>query len=217
MRLIAALLASTALALPPGLRGREISRLSTRARVVALSFDCGSDAGGGWAVLAALRRAHAPATFFMTGVWARRYPTLARQIGRFELVGNHTWDHHDLTRLSDAADAAEITRAEGEIRRATGQDPRPLFRFPYGARDTRTIAVANRLGYADVYWTVDTLGWMEESESGIVRRVLASLEPGEIVLMHVGSRSSDPRALRAVLSAIRARGYRFVTLSALRR
>jgi peptidoglycan/xylan/chitin deacetylase (PgdA/CDA1 family) len=57
---------------------------------------------------------------------------------------------------------------------------------------------------------------MGESESGIVRRVLASIRPGEIVLMHVGSRSSDPRALRAVIAAIRARRYGFATLAGLR-
>ena len=80
-----------------------------------------------------------------------------------------------------------------------------------------------RLGYASVRWTVDTWGWMglaAQTVAGAQRRVLAHLVPGEIVLMHLGSsrdRSTiDSRALPGVIRAVRARGYRFVTLQGIR-
>jgi peptidoglycan/xylan/chitin deacetylase (PgdA/CDA1 family) len=109
------------------------------------------------------------------------------------------------------------------IRRATGRDPRPLFRFPYGARDARTLGIVRGLGYASIRWTVDTWGWMGlalQSVAGAQRRVLAHLVPGEIVLMHLGSSRDhstiDSRALPGVIRAVRAHGYRFVTLSGIR-
>ena len=109
------------------------------------------------------------------------------------------------------------------IQRATGRDTHPYFRFPYGTRDSRTLRIANRLGYVSVRWTVDTWGWMgrsSQSVPGAVRRVVAHLVPGEIVMMHLGSsrdRSTiDAKALPGVIRAVRARGYRFVTLAGVR-
>jgi peptidoglycan-N-acetylglucosamine deacetylase len=164
-----------------------------------------------------LARRGIPATFFLTGRWARRYPMLARAIGARFPVGNHTYDHPYLTRLSDAAVAAEIHRGARAIRFATRRDPRPLFRFPYGDSDARTIAIANRLGYVCVRWTVDTLGWIGgQTVAGAVRLVVSRLRPGAIVLMHAGG-WSDARALPAVIAAIRSRGYGFTTLAALGR
>ena len=98
-------------------------------------------------------------TFFLTGRWVQTYPQLAREIGARYPVANHTYSHQQLPTLNDTTVKREIEQAQLLIRRATGQDPRPLFRFPYGSSDTRTIRIANTLGYATIRWTVDTLGW----------------------------------------------------------
>jgi peptidoglycan/xylan/chitin deacetylase (PgdA/CDA1 family) len=210
-------------ALPPAIVAGELVRLQTRQHVVALTFDGGGNADGAKQVLAVLRREHVTGTFFLTGHFVQTYPLLSRAIGRRYPVANHTVDHLDLRRLSTTAATREITRAETMIRRATGRDPRPLFRFPYGARDARTLGIVRRLGYASVRWTVDTWGWMGlalQSVAGAKRRVLDQLVPGEIVLMHLGAardRSTiDSRALPGVIRAVRARGYRFVTLAGIR-
>jgi len=177
-------------ALPPAIVAGELVRLQTRQHVVALTFDGGGNADGAKRVLAVLRREHVTGTFFLTGHFVQTYPLLSRAIGRRYPVANHTVDHLDLRRLSTTAATREIAQAETMIRRATGRDPRPLFRFPYGARDARTL--------------------------GIVRRLV----PGEIVLMHLGAardRSTiDAHALPGVIRAVRARGYRFVTLRGIR-
>jgi peptidoglycan/xylan/chitin deacetylase (PgdA/CDA1 family) len=210
-------------ALPPAIVAGELVRLQTRQHVVALTFDGGGNAAGARGVLAVLRRERVPATFFLTGDFVKSYPALARAIGRRFSVGNHTVNHVDLRRLSGTAATREIARAEAMIRRATGRDPRPYFRFPYGARDARTLRIAYRLGYASVRWTVDTWGWMGRSAQtvpGVVRKVVDHLVPGQIVMMHLGSardRSTiDTIALPAVIRAARARGYRFVTLAGVR-
>lgn len=204
---------------PPAVVAGELVRLQTRQHVVALTFDGGGDAAGAKRIVTTLRRDRVPATFFLTGHFVRTYPSIARAIGRRFVIGNHTVDHADLTQLPDAAVTREIAGAATQIRRATGRDTHPLFRFPYGARDSRTLAICHRLGYVSVRWTVDTSGWMGrlvQTPAGAVRRVVAALVPGEIVLMHLGSARDgstiDAHALPAVLVAIRTRGYRFVTL-----
>jgi peptidoglycan/xylan/chitin deacetylase (PgdA/CDA1 family) len=206
-------------ALPPAIVAGEIVRLQTRQHVVALTFDGGGNADGAEAVLALLRRERATGTFFLTGHFVKSYPALARAIGRRYPVGNHTVNHVDLRRLSKASAAREITKAEAMIRTATGRDPQPYFRFPYGARDSRTLRLVHRLGYASVRWTVDTWGWMgasSQTATGAIHRVVAHLVPGEIVMMHLGSSRDhstiDARALPGVIRAVRARGYRLVTL-----
>jgi peptidoglycan/xylan/chitin deacetylase (PgdA/CDA1 family) len=208
------------LALPPAVVAGELVRLQTRQHVVALTFDGGGNADGARNVLAVLRRQHVAGTFFLTGHFVQSYPQLARAIGRRYLVANHTVDHVDMRRLSDAAATREVTRAELLIRNATGRDPRPYFRFPYGARDARTLGLVRRLGYVSIRWTVDTWGWMGRSQqtvAGARRRVLTHLIPGEIVLMHLGSSRDhstiDSNALPGIIRAVRARGYRFVTLA----
>jgi peptidoglycan/xylan/chitin deacetylase (PgdA/CDA1 family) len=210
-------------ALPPAIVAGELVRLQTKRHVVALTFDGGGNADAAKRVLAVLKREHAAGTFFLTGHFVKTYPLLARAIGRRYPVANHTVDHLDMRRLSTAAATREITQAETMIRRATGRDPRPLFRFPYGSRDARTLGIVHGLGYASVRWTVDTWGWMgltSQTVAGAQRRVLEHLVPGEIVLMHLGSsrdRSTiDSHALSGVIRAVRARGYRFVTLQGIR-
>jgi peptidoglycan/xylan/chitin deacetylase (PgdA/CDA1 family) len=210
-------------ALPPAIVAGELVRLQTPQRVVALTFDGGGNADSAQRVLAVLGREHVRATFFLTGHFVRTYPVLARAIGRRYPVGNHTVNHFDLTRMPIGKARREIVSGALMIERATGRDTHPYFRFPYGARNRSTLRLANDLGYASVRWTVDTWGWMGRSEqtvSGATRRVIDHLVPGEIVVMHLGSARDrsmiDSRALPGVIRAVRARGYRFVTLKGVR-
>jgi peptidoglycan/xylan/chitin deacetylase (PgdA/CDA1 family) len=199
-----------------------IDRLPTNRRVVALTFDAGAGAQGVAPILAALSHERVPATFFLTGRWVDAQPAAARQIvAAGHLVGDHTVDHPHLPALSGQAVRAEVTSAAATIARVTGRDPRPWFRFPYGESDTRTRAIIAGLGYQAVGWTVDTLGWEGRSAGGprdVVRRVLARLSPGEIVLMHVGANPDDGTtydadALPDVITAVRAAGYGFTTVA----
>ena len=208
---------------PPAVVAGELIRLQTNQHVVALTFDGGGNAAAAPGILAALRRNQVPATFFLTGHFVRTYPALAHAIGKSFVVGNHTVDHAHLTTLSDTAVTHEIADAAALIKNATGRDTHPLFRFPYGDRDARTLEICHRLGYVSIRWTVDTLGWMgapTQTPSAAVQRVVANLAPGEIVLMHMGSAANgttvDTKALPGVIRAIRARGYQFVTLKDVR-
>ena len=198
----------------------ELERLPTGAKVVALTFDGGADAGGAWRIVATLRRTHVPATFFVSGQWARRYPRLTRMIARRYELGNHTYDHVALTHLSSPAVRSELKRGAYWIRKIAHVNPWPLFRFPYGDRDARTLAIVHSLGYVSVRWSLDTWGWMGtaggQSTSTVLERVKSHLRRGDIVLMHLGAGRDgselDARALPAVIRAIRRRGFRLVEL-----
>jgi peptidoglycan/xylan/chitin deacetylase (PgdA/CDA1 family) len=189
---------------------------------VALTFDGGSGNEGVTSILHTLAAEGVPASFFLTGEFVDDFPASARAIAARYPVGNHTYRHLDLTTLSSSAIRAEVRTAAVRIKAVTGQDPRPWFRFPFGAVDARTIAVVNAECYVPFRWTVDTLGWKGtsggQSVASVVRRVTAGLVPGQIVLMHVGAHPTDHSTLDAdalpqVIAELRARGYSFVTLS----
>jgi peptidoglycan/xylan/chitin deacetylase (PgdA/CDA1 family) len=144
-------------------------------------------------------------------------------VGGF-LVGNHTDTHPELTTLSDAQVRAQVLNAQRSILLANGVETRPFFRFPFGDVDSRVLGIVNDLGYVGVRWTIDSLGWQGTSGGMTVQKVIdrvsGALQPGEIVLMHVGSHPTDhsmldAAALPQIIDAVRARGYGFVTMTAL--
>ena len=209
---------------PSALLGVDLERIPTIQKVVALTFDAGANDAALRSILATLAASGVPGTFFLTGDWVNQFPSDAALIyNAGHRIGNHSMTHPDFTALTDAQIAAEISSAQRTIE-AAGGDPLPFLRFPFGARNSRTIADVNAAGYAAIRWTVDTLGW-EGTMNGtrgpdfIVQRVMASAQPGEIVLMHLGANPDDGSTLDAaalpqVISQLRAAGYGFVTLDA---
>ncbi|WP_324644742.1 polysaccharide deacetylase family protein [Pseudarthrobacter sp. LT1] len=210
--------------IPAALLGVDLERIPTTQKVVALTFDAGANDAGLRSILSTLTANGVPGTFFLTGNWVNQFPSDPALIyNAGNRIGNHSMTHPDFTTLTDAQIAAEIGGAQRAIE-AAGGDPLPFFRFPFGARDSRTTADVNGAGYAAVRWTVDTLGWQgtmngTRGPDFIVQRVMASAQPGEIVLMHLGSNPDDGSTLDAaalpqVISQLRAAGYGFVTLDA---
>lgn len=211
---------------PASLLGQDLTLIPTTEQLVALTFDAGANSAGLPSILATLADQQVLATFFLTGSWAAANPggvDAIRAAGH--RIGNHSMSHPYFTQLSAAQISDEITGAEQAIQ-AGGGEPRPLFRFPYGDRDARTIAAVNELGYLPVRWTVDTLGWMGttggRSAQQVSDRVVGALAPGAIVLMHVGSNPDDGTTLDAdalpdMIDRMRAAGYAFVTLDTLLR
>ncbi len=209
--------------IPSRLLGRDLTALGTERKVVALTFDAGSGNEAVASILRTLAAEGVPGSFFLTGQFVDDFPASARAIAGRYPVGNHTYTHPDLTTLTSSSVRAEIRKAAARITAVTGQDPRPWFRFPFGAVDARTISVVNAECYVPFRWTVDTLGWKGtsggQSVASVVSRVVSAARPGEIVLMHVGAHPTDHSTLDAdalprMIRELRARGYSFVTLSA---
>ena len=129
------------------------------------------------------------------------------------MLGNHTYSHVDLTRVSDRRFFTELDRTQGLIRRFAGAATHWL-RPPYGAVNSRVRALAGRRGYRVAVWDVDPQDWRRPGVSSIVRNVLANTDPGDVVLMHDGGgdRSQTVAALARILETMRGRGYTFKAL-----
>ena len=209
---------------PSQLISQDLTVIPNAGRVVALTFDAGANAAGLPKILSTLSAKGVTGTFFLTGNWVEAKPGGVGQIvSAGHRVANHSMTHPGFTGLDDGQIAQQVRGAEQTIL-AAGADPRPLFRFPFGERDARTIAAVNSLGYVAVRWTVDTLGWKGTSggvnAQAVADRTLAALQPGEIVLMHIGSNPDDGSTLDAdalpdIIDRISAAGYGFATLDAL--
>lgn len=209
--------------LPASIMGRDVTTIPTTKKIVAFTFDAGANADGVARILAKLERNNARGSFFLTGRFVDQFPAESRAMAAYP-VGNHTNTHPDLTTLTDAQVLEEIRRGHNRIKRVSGQDPHPYFRFPFGAVNARTLGLVNSRCYVAVRWTVDTLGWKGTSggmtKQKVLDRIESGLRPGAIILMHVGSNPTDGSTLDAAvlgraIELVRERGYRPVTLAKL--
>jgi peptidoglycan/xylan/chitin deacetylase (PgdA/CDA1 family) len=205
---------------------RAAPRVGSRARRIALTIDVehpdrpGSQPGATERLLDLLGRAGVRATFFVQGRWAEAFPATARRVAtEGHLVGSHSFYHARLTLLSDEGVAADISRADAVVREATGVDPRPWFRCPFGdgSDDPRVLGAIARLGYVHVGWDVDSVDWDTDRTATQVAATIragASVRPTSVVLLH----GWPPATLRAVESTIRVfgrEGATFVTIDEL--
>lgn len=206
MPLLAMAGASTAFAASQATATLETSSLAATysAKRIALTFDDGYNSTNVNRVLDILESNHVPATVFPVESWALRDPaTFSRIAARFE-VGDHTFSHPFLTRLSDAAVRREIL---GGVRSH-------LFRPPYGDINARVRAIAQSLGYRVVMWDIDSRDWTGIPAAREVANVVGHASDGKIVLMHMGDLDTV-EALPEIIRELRAQGYTFVTVSEL--
>lgn len=189
------------------------------ARGVALTFDDGPDPVATRAVLDALDRAKARATFFVIAKKAERHPEVIREIlARGHGVGLHSYAHDRLFSLRSARRVKEdLVRGIGVLTELTGARP-TLFRPPIGHTNPTIARVAAELGLAVVGWSVGGGdGLASADEDRVVRRVRRGLKDGAIVLLHDAAERDDhapigARALPRVLEAIAERRLTVVPL-----
>ena len=89
-----------------------------------------------------------------------------------------------------------------------------VFRPPYGDYDSSVIRTARSLGLATVLWNVDPSDYTQPGTGAIKQRVLAEVQPGSIIISHDGGgpRGQTLAAYPSIIAALRARGYRIVTI-----
>jgi peptidoglycan-N-acetylglucosamine deacetylase len=181
-------------------------------REVAIGFDDGpwSDTG---AFVRMLERSRARATFFMIGeqVTGSYRATLLRELRDGDVLGDHSFTHPDLA--SSGRVYAQLRQTIGAIRSLTGYTP-CVFRPPYGAYDQSVLDTARSLGLATVLWNVDPRDWALPGTAAIERIVLSQVQPGSIIISHDGGgpRGQTLAAYPTIIAALRARGYRIVTI-----
>lgn len=198
---------------PAQAQSTVVTRGQTQCRQVALTFDAGSTAVSAPGILSAHKAHRVRSTFFLTGPWTDDFPSLSTQItAEGHEVGNHTNTHPDMTTLSTSTMRAELNAAEVKIINRTGNDPRPLWRPPFGSYNGTVLQVVGEEGYPwTIMWDIDTLDWQHPPASVIVERVLSRVQPGSIVLMHMGG-NNTATAVDQMLPQLEQRGYMMVTV-----
>src|ERR1700722_8783589 len=182
---------------------------------IAMTFDDGPSAENTPRLLEMLKQRNIKATFFLIGQNVASNPDLVRRIlAEGHEVGNHSWTHPQLSKLSDDRVTAKITKTQDAIKDASGFTP-TLLRPPYGAITPRQREwIENRFGLNIILWSVDPFDWKRPGASVIMQRILSQARPGAIILSHdIHKQTVD--AMPATLDALSAKGYKFVTVSQL--
>lgn len=181
---------------------------------VALSFD---DGPGTFTpnVLDALKDKGVKATFFMIGENTDKHPDFVKDVhDAGHEIGNHTWDHPDLTKLSSDSQKDEIQKTNDAINSLVGITPHWL-RPPYGNFNDDTESILSDLGMQKILWNVDTRDWSGLSADDIYSRATDELKDGAIILMHdgVNNSSETAKALPRIIDTIKDQGFELVTIS----
>lgn len=178
---------------------------------VALTFDDGPDPEVTTAILATLKKYDAKATFFMLGSRVEYYPEIAKNVEKAgHELGNHTWNHPDLTKASSNKVNSEIAKTSSIIKDVTGKNA-TVFRPPYGAAND---SVRAQTDLPSILWDVDTLDWKHRNANELLRIVKSSTQDGSIILMH-DIHQSTADGLDSVLAHLKKEGFTFVTVSEL--
>ncbi|MEV0224145.1 polysaccharide deacetylase family protein [Streptomyces sp. NPDC050704] len=182
-------------------RHEPFLRMSGRGRTMVLTFDDGPDPRYTPQILRTLKAHDVRAMFFVCGEMAVDNKDMLREMAdEGHVVGNHTWSHPLLTRLTRSGIRSQMERTCDVIEEASGERP-AWFRAPYGAWNRAAFQLGAELGMEPLGWTVDTLDWRTPGAGTIERRVMNGAAPGVVVLAHDagGDRSQSVRALRDYL------------------
>ena len=191
-----------------------LTRLKTRDKIVALTFDDGPS-NRTTAILDCLRSFRVPATFFVLGEAVELFPELIqRMVSEGQSVGVHAWHHEPFVGLGRRGIAAEVQRTRTAVHAACAEVP-PLrwLRPPHGFKSLRALWFARQMQMKLVAWNLDSRDYRDPCPVTIARRVLENLRPGAIVLLHDGpDNAATELALPLILTGLEARGYLCVSL-----
>ena len=121
----------------------------TDKKVIYLTFDCGYENGNTPAILDALQKHQAPAAFFVVGNFLSDQPDLVKRMAaEGHIVGNHTWSHPDMSKIStQEAFSEELNRVSALYQETTSQEMVKFYRPPQGKYSTQNLQMAKDLGY----------------------------------------------------------------------
>lgn len=185
-------------------------------KILYLTFDCGFENGNTPAILKALKKHHAPATFFVVGNFLETSPDLIRQMRKDgHTVGNHTFHHPDMSKISTKeAFAKELSDVESLYQEITGEEMTRFYRPPQGIYSPENLQMAKDLGYHTFFWSLAYVDWYEDNQptkEEAFAKLLPRVHPGAIVLLHNTS-STNAEILDELLGKWEDMGYSFRSL-----
>lgn len=189
----------------------------TEEKVLYLTFDAGYENGNTHAILDALKNHSAPAAFFVVGSYISNNPDLIkRMVEEGHIVGNHTYNHPDMSSISSKeAFEEELTSVETIYKEITGQEMRKFYRPPQGKYSEENLQMAKDLGYSTFFWSLAYVDWYDNNQptkEAAFDKLLPRIHPGSIVLLHSTS-STNAAILDELLTKWEEMGYSFRPLT----
>ncbi|MGG1555155.1 polysaccharide deacetylase family protein [Paenibacillus ferrarius] len=184
---------------------------------IALTFDDGPDHKYTPQVLDILKHSGVKATFFVVGDQVKKYPDVLRRIyAEGHAIGNHSWDHADLSKLTPTRIAQEIKQTDDSVKGLIGAVP-SMVRAPYGAVSSAVKKEVELTGRPLVGWNVDPRDWAGTSVTDIVYNVQTHAKAGSIVLLHSfggkdGKLDNTVEALPQIIALLQQNGFELVTV-----
>ncbi|MFS0837547.1 polysaccharide deacetylase family protein [Paenibacillus sp. 1P03SA] len=186
---------------------------------VYLTIDNGGPMGDTAKLLKTLKENNVKANFFISGSNVKAHPDFIKQLAADgHLVANHTMTHKDMNTLSDEQVRKEITDFEKLYKSITGQEVFKYFRFPYGKYSPHLLGLASDMGYTSVFWSTAMRDWEPRANGAEdpYNDIMNNLHPGNIILMHQGSKE-NMEALDRILKDVKKAGYSFGLVSEIKR
>ena len=178
---------------------------------IALTFDDGPSTAWTPALLDGLKERGVKATFFLIGENADKNPEIVKRMAEEgHLIGNHTYHHVELTKISENEARLELADTSAVIVRITGKEPE-YMRPPFGAWQRK---LEQEIQMLPVLWTIDPLDWTTENQDEIVNKVVTEAEENDIILLHDCYKSSIEAGLR-IVDILQEEGFVFVTVDKL--
>ena len=177
-------------------------------KVVALTFDDGPNPATTNQALDTLSKYGIKATFFVLGKnVSGNEEILKRMKSDGHVIGNHSWSHPVLSKLSLDEAKKQITDTEDALTKVLGSSSK-LMRPPYGAI---TDDIRNSLDLSFIMWDVDSLDWKSKNEASILTEIQRQVRNGSIILMH-DIHAETVNALPKIIDYLKEQGYHFVTV-----
>src|SRR5213595_422944 len=182
---------------------------------IAMTFDDGPSATLTPKLLDLLAAHHIKATFFVIGENVAEHPEIvARAAREGHEIGNHSWSHPNLAKMSQESVRSQLRRTDDAIRSAMGNRP-TLMRPPYGSITAREKHwIHDEFGYRIILWDVDPYDWKRPGPAVVRNRILKETQPGSIVLSH-DIHPGTIEAMPSTFETLEAKGFKFVTVSEL--
>lgn len=186
-------------------------------KIIYLTFDCGYENGNTAPILDALKKHNVSATFFVVGHYLESAPDMVkRMVDEGHTVGNHTYHHYDMTKLSDESTfQKEIQDVANLFCEITGKDISMYYRPPQGKYNIKSLKMVQAMGYHTFFWSLAYVDWNQDEQptkEQAFDKLVGRIHPGAIVLLHNTS-STNGAILDELLTKWEELGYEFKALS----
>lgn len=189
-----------------------IYSVETEEKVISITFDSAWTAEDIPLIVSALSEFDCPATFFVVGSWAEKYPESVKLLyeSGHEIAG-HSYNHAHYNSLSKDDIVLDVKKCDAVIEKITGKTI-PIFRSPYGEYNNTVVEAVESLNKKLIQWDVDSLDWKNLTLEEMEKRIFSKVKNGSIILFHNGTEHTAS-ALPSILKKLKDEGYSFKKVS----